>query len=311
MYPALARGSRSSTGPSSPRPARRTGIATTSRSTEMDAASASGVRTVPCRTGRSAVASYSRTVISLRARTRNSSGWVETSRRPARLSATSGWLLTFSGTVALDHHLHRIDGDAQHSVHVLRVEMMDLAGAQLIDAKVDRARAQLANSRDDEERRRLHVVAEHARPRPHVELFAQLARSGHGVGQQVGVQRIDRADDAYVVWRARGLGRVDQRVDDIDRRDRRIFGRDVSIGRPFATHRADADDEVPHLDLGLGGSTRAHAQERVHPKLAELLDRDRHRRAAHAGRDRRDRNPKQAARERAVLTAERDLARVI
>src|SRR5260370_12480641 len=157
----------------------------------MDAASASGVRTVPCRTGRSEVASYSRTVISLRARARNSSGWVETSRRPARLSATSGWLLTFSGTVALDQQLHRIDGDAQHAVHVLGVEMMDLAGAQLIDAKVDRARAQLANSRDDEERRRLHLVPDHPPPPPHVELLAQLARSGHCVRQEVGVQRVD------------------------------------------------------------------------------------------------------------------------
>src|SRR5690349_11159110 len=105
----------------------------------MEAASASGVRTVPCRTGRSAVASYRRTVISLRARSRNSSGWVETSRRPARLPATSGWLLTFSGTVALDQQLHSIDGDAQHAVHVLRIQVMDLAGAELVDAEVDGA----------------------------------------------------------------------------------------------------------------------------------------------------------------------------
>src|SRR5713101_1877805 len=160
MYPTLTRGSSSSTGASSPRPARRTGIATTSRSIEIESASARGVRTVLWRTGRSAVASYRRTVISLRARTLNSSGWVDTSRRPARLSATSGWLLTFSGTVALDQKLHGIDGDAQHAVHVFRVEMMDLAGAQLIDAKVDRARA-------------------------------QLARSGHGIGQEIRVQRID------------------------------------------------------------------------------------------------------------------------
>src|SRR5260370_9991376 len=155
MYPALARGSRSSTGPSSPRPARRTGIATTSRSTEMDAASASGVRTVPCRTGRSAVASYSRTVISLRARTRNSSGWVETSRKPARLSATSGWLLTFSGTVALDQQLHRVDSDAQHAVHVFRVECVDLSGSQLVDATVHHAPPHLATSSHDEYPRRL------------------------------------------------------------------------------------------------------------------------------------------------------------
>src|SRR5713101_5367605 len=283
MYPTLTRGSSSSTGASSPRPARRTGIATTSRSIEIESASARGVRTVLWRTGRSAVASYRRTVISLRARTRNSSGCVETSRKPARLSATSGWLLTFSGTVALDQQLHRIDGDAQHAVHVLRVEVVDLAGAELIDAKVDRARAQLANSRDDKERRRLHVIAEHARPRPHIELLAQLARSGHGVGQQVGVQRIHRANDAYVVWSARGLGRVDQRVDDIQRRDGRIFGWDVSVRCPFAAHCADADDEVAHLDLGLGGSTGAHTKERMHPQLAQLLDRDRHRRAAHAG----------------------------
>src|SRR5260370_7307818 len=191
MYPTLTRGSSSSTGQSSPRPARSTGIATTSRATEIEAASASGVRTVPWRTGRSAVASYRRTVISLRARTRNSPGWVDTSRKPARLSATSGWLLTFSGTVALDQQLHRIDGDAQHAFHIFRVEVVDLARAQLVDAHVDRAGAQLADSRDDEERRRLHVIAEHARARPHVELLAQLARSRHGVGQEDGVQPVD------------------------------------------------------------------------------------------------------------------------
>src|SRR5260370_33755995 len=167
----------------------------------MDAVSGRGASTVPCRTGRSGVASYSRTGISLRARTRNSSGWVETSRRPARLSATSGWLRTFSGTVALDQQLHRIDGDAQHAVHVFRVQVVDLAGAELVDAYVDRARAQLADSRDDEQCRRLHVIAEHARARPHVELLAQLARPGHRVGQEVGVQRVDRANDADVVGR--------------------------------------------------------------------------------------------------------------
>src|SRR6185437_4923804 len=106
-------------------------------------------------------------VISLRARTRNSSGGVSMLRSPARLSATSGCLLTFSGTVALDQPSKRVDGHAQHAVHVLRVEVMDLACAQLVDAEVDRRRPALANPRDDEQRRRLHVVAEDTRARPH------------------------------------------------------------------------------------------------------------------------------------------------
>ncbi len=47
------------------------------------------------------------------------------------------------------------------------------------------------------------------------------------------------------------------------------------------------------------------------PELAQLLDRDRHRRPAHARRDGRDRDSEEAACERAVLAAEGDLARVI
>src|SRR5207245_4184062 len=162
------------TGASRPRPARRTGIATTSFSTDVDGASASGVRTVPCLTGRSAVASYRSIVISLRARLRNSSGGVEVSRRPARLSATSGCLLTCSGTVVLDQELQRVDRDAKHAIHVRRVEVMDLARAQLVHAEVDRARAQLAEPGDHEEGRRFHVVAEHPGSPPHVELLVLL-----------------------------------------------------------------------------------------------------------------------------------------
>src|SRR5216684_6380585 len=215
MYPTLTRGSSSSTGASKPRPARRTGIATTSRSTRVAAASASGVRTVPCRTGRSAVASYSRSVISLRARFRNSSGGVDVSLRPTRLSATSGWLLTFSGTVVLDQPLQRVHGDPQHAVHVGRIEVMNLARSELVDAEVDRACAQLADAGDHEKRRRFHVVAQHSRPGPHLELLSQLFGARHAVWHEVRVERVDRADDADVVWRSCRFGRVDQRVDHI------------------------------------------------------------------------------------------------
>src|SRR5258708_25860782 len=97
--------------------------------------------------------------MSLRARTRNSSGGVAESRKPARLSATSGWLLTFSGTVVLDQAAESIDGDPEHSVHVLRVEVVDLARAELVDAEVDRARAPLPDARDDENRGRLQFLA--------------------------------------------------------------------------------------------------------------------------------------------------------
>src|SRR6202140_5756404 len=113
-----------------PSPERRTGIATTSRAIEIAGASVSGVSTLPWRTGKSAVASYSNSVITLRASTLNSSGGVEGSRNPRRLSATRGWLLTFSGTVVLDEPPDGVHGHLQHAVHVRRVEMVDLAGAQ-------------------------------------------------------------------------------------------------------------------------------------------------------------------------------------
>src|ERR1700682_2200200 len=150
-----------------PRPARSTGMATTSRAIDIAGASVSGVSTLPCRTGRSAVASYKSKVITLRASALNSSGEVDRSRNPRRLSATSGWLLTFSGTVLLDQTADRVHGNLQHAVHVRRVEVMDLARAKLVDAQVDRARAQLAQPRHHEQRRRFHVVAQNPRPRPH------------------------------------------------------------------------------------------------------------------------------------------------
>src|SRR5438105_15937831 len=152
MYPTLTRGKSSRTGASRPRPARSTGIATTSVSTAIASASASGVRTLPRRPGRSAVASYSRNVITLRARTRNSSGGVLLSRKPRRLSATSGCLLTLRDTgIAFDQPPDGVDGDRQHAVHVGRVEVVDLAGTELVDAEVDRPRTQLPKPRDDQQ----------------------------------------------------------------------------------------------------------------------------------------------------------------
>src|SRR5580693_1834765 len=112
--------------------------------------------------------------MTLRARTLNSSGEVERSRNPRRLSATSGWLLTFSGTIVLDEAPDGIHGHLEHAVHVRRVEMVDLAGAELVHAQVDRAGAQPPQAGDHEERGRLHVVAEHAGPRPHLELVTQV-----------------------------------------------------------------------------------------------------------------------------------------
>src|SRR5712671_5585582 len=108
-------------------------MATTSSSTVMAGASASGVRTEPCFTGRSAIASYRRKVITFRASVRNSSGGVVLSRSPRRLSATSGCLLTLRGTcVARDEPPQGINRDLQHAVHVRRIEVMDLAGAELV-----------------------------------------------------------------------------------------------------------------------------------------------------------------------------------
>src|SRR5712692_4032641 len=246
--------------------------------------------------------------MSLRARTRNSSGGVAESRKPARLSATSGWLLTFSGTVVLDQQLQGIHRDAKHAVHVLRVQMMDLARAQLVDAQVDRARTQLADASDDEQRRRLHIVAKHAGARPHRQLIAQLMPPRHAVGNEVRVERVNRPDDPDVVGRARRLRGVDERVHDVERRNCRVLEGDVAVGRALGANRSDADDEVAHLDLGLRGAARAHAQEGVHPELAQLFDTDRHGWPSHTGRDGRDRDAEQAAGERAVLAAERDLA---
>src|ERR1700730_8060543 len=106
---------------------------------EIASASVSGVCTLPRVTGRSAVASYSSRVMILRASTLNSSGAVDWSRKPRRLSATSGWLLTFSGTVVLDEEPKRIHRDLQHAIHVGRVEVMDLPRPKLVHTQVDRA----------------------------------------------------------------------------------------------------------------------------------------------------------------------------
>src|ERR1700694_90969 len=175
MYPTLTRGRSSITGASRPRPARSTGIATTSAAISIASAAASGVCTLLRFTGRSAVASYSSIVMTLRARARNSSGCVVLSRSPRRLSATSGCLLTLRGTrVARDQAPQGVDRDLQHPVHVRRVEMLDLSRAELVHAQVDGGGAQLAQPRHDEERRRLHVVAQHAGPRPHLQLLTDV-----------------------------------------------------------------------------------------------------------------------------------------
>src|SRR5258708_22100269 len=188
-------------------------MATTSLSISIASASASGVCTLPRFTGRSAVASYSSIVMTLRARARNSSGCVALSRSPRRLSATSGCLLTLSATdVTRDEPTQRVDGDLQHAVHVGRVEVMYLPGPELVHPEGARSRAQLAQARHDEERRRLHVVAQHPGPGPHLELVAQV-RAGHLVGQQVGVEGVDRRKDADVVRRTRRLGPPYQRRD--------------------------------------------------------------------------------------------------
>src|SRR3981081_257265 len=125
----------------------------------------------------------------LRASTLNSSGVVELSRSPRRLSPTSGWLLTLSGTVLLDQPPNRVDCHLQHPLHVLRVAVLNLAGTELVYAEGDRARAPLAQARYHEQGRRLHVVAQDARPRPHLELVAQV-KSWHLVGHQVRIQGI-------------------------------------------------------------------------------------------------------------------------
>src|SRR5260370_10943767 len=135
-------------------------MATTSLSISIASASASGVCTLPRFTGRSAVASYSSIVMTLRARARNSSGCVALSRSPRRLSATSGCLLTLSATnVTRDEPTQRVDGDFQHAVHVGESEVIDLSCPKLVHAEVERPRAQLAQPRIYQDRRLLHFAA--------------------------------------------------------------------------------------------------------------------------------------------------------
>src|SRR5437867_9306896 len=252
------RGSSSRTGASRPRPARSTGIATTSVYSSIASASASGVCTLPWRTGRSAVASYSSIVITFRAWTRNSSGGVVLSRRPRRPYATSGCLLTCSATlVALDEPSDRVDRDRQHAVHVRRVEVVDLARTDLVDAQAHRAGAHLAQAGNDVQRRGLHVVADDAGSRPHLELGAQV-RPGHLVGDQVRVERVDRAHDPEVVRDPGGFRRFAQRLDDVKRRHRRVFLWHVAVQRALAAHGADCDHQVARLDPGLERPTGAY-----------------------------------------------------
>src|ERR1700704_1744322 len=120
-----------------------------------------------------------------RASALNSSGGVATSRSWRRLSPTSGWLLTLRDkAVPLDQPPHRVDRHLQHSVHIRRIEVMDLAGAELVDAQVDCPGAQLAKARHDKKRGRLHVVAQHPGPRPHFQLVAKV-KPRHAVGDEV------------------------------------------------------------------------------------------------------------------------------
>src|SRR5437868_3208938 len=130
-----------------------------------------------------------------RARTRNSSGGVPTSRSWRRLSATSGCLLTLSDkSVASDQAPQRVDRHLEHAIHVGGVEMMDLTGSNLVHAKVDRSGAQLAEAGHDKQRRRLHIVAKDPGPLPHLQLLTSVW-SRHRVGLQVRIERIDRPDD--------------------------------------------------------------------------------------------------------------------
>src|SRR6266536_4856457 len=173
-------------------------MATTSVSISSAYASARGVWTLPWRTGMSAVASYRSIVITLRAWTRNSSGGVLLSRRPRSPSATRGCLLTLSGNcVALDEPADGVDRHRKHAVHVGRVEVMDLADADLVDAKTDGAGAHAAQAGDDEQRGRLHVVADDPGLGPHLQLGPEVG-PGHPVREQVGVERVDRAHHSDV-----------------------------------------------------------------------------------------------------------------
>src|SRR6266536_3929359 len=127
-------------------------------------------------------------------RTRNSSGGVRASRRPARQSATSGWLLTWSGIV-YDEAADGVDGHPEHAVHEGGVQVMDLTRAQLVDAEQDHPRPELAERADDHDRRRLHVVGDHSRARPHQELRLERFPARHPGGYEVGVEGVHRADD--------------------------------------------------------------------------------------------------------------------
>ena len=172
---------------------------------------------------------------------------------------------------------------------------MDLARAELVDAQVDGARAQLAQPRHDEQRRRLHVVAEDACARPHVQLLAQVVRPRHALGHEVRVESVDRADHADVVRHAcAALAASTSAFDDVKRRDRRVLLRHVAVGRALAAHRADRDDEVAHLDLGLRGAARAHAEERVHARARPAP----RRRSRPTGRPSRSRSSTPARRRR-------------
>src|SRR5487761_900870 len=101
-------------------------------------------------------------------------------------------------------------------------------------------------------------------------------RPGHGVGHEIRIERVDAADDSHVEGRPRGLGGIDESVDNVERGHGRIFGGDVSVRRALAAHGSERDDEIAHLDLRLRGSAGADTEKRVDPELAELLDSDRY-----------------------------------
>ena len=131
-----------------------------------------------------------------------------------------------------------------------------------------------AQRAEREEHGGLHLDGEHAAPRPALVLPA--------VRVVEDVARHDRADAHRL---ADLLRRVDGAVHDLPARGRAVrLVVDVRVDGAVGRDCGQRDDQVAELHVGLEAAARADADEALDAELHELLDDDRGRGTAHAGR---------------------------
>ena len=138
---------------------------------------------------------------------------------------------------------------------------------------VEHARAfHAAQPPDGQQRRGLHVAAEHALFRP---VFVDLL-------DVVDVKALVAADDAEAVGEALRADALRQREQQLRVRHGGIALAHIGAGGAVVAHRAGGDEQLTGSDVCLQGSAGADADGVRHADVMQLLDRDAGRDAAHA-----------------------------